>query len=338
MDIIRVVVVSVVYGPRWHLLKQVADATLADQRVKTFIIVDNGSHDPEAIKTYASQSDGRVVILRQERNLGFSGAIAKGLAHTQTVEGDYVLILDDDSVPEAGAIDMYLQNLAYFGEQLVVLCANRVDVPGNADVFKQRPFREAMPRGTIFEVFRFVKLLNAIKLLLKITPKAEAVFLPIVPAEAFVTGGTFLPMEVVRTAPLPDARLFIYGEDLEYSWRIRRLGYPIYVCSRPIIRDIDMTFPSYGYHIFGLFDEKTPAYKVFFRMRNSVIISRRNTVQSQLVLVANIVVWFFGLAVIGLFQTGISKIYFSRLHLIAKALWRGYQINYELPLEVETPR
>jgi hypothetical protein len=142
----------------------------------------------------------------------------------------------------------------------------------------------------------------------------------------------------VRKAPLPDARLFIYGEDLEYSWRIRRMGYPIYVCARPIIRDIDMTFPSYGYHIFGLFDEKTPNYKVFFRMRNSVIISRRNTVQSQFVLVINIIVWFIGLAAIGIFQAGLSKTYFSRLSLIAKALWRGYQINFELPGEVVTPR
>jgi glycosyltransferase involved in cell wall biosynthesis len=329
MDTIRVVAVAVVYGSRWPFLKEVMDATL--------LVVDNGSHNPELIRDYADLNQARVMILRQEHNLGFSSAIAKGLAEAQKIEGDYVIILDDDSVPEVGAFDWYLENMALF-DAPVVLCANRIDVPGNSAVFRQRPFRDRMPKGTIFEVFSFVKLFNALKLLFRIHPRAEATFIPIVPAEAFVTGGTFLPMEVVRKAPLPDGRLFIYGEDLEYSWKIRRMGYPIYVCARPIIRDIDMTFPSQGYHIFGLFDEKTPAYKVFFRMRNSVIISKRNTTQAPLVLLINIVFWYVGLAFIGMTKTGFKKIYFIRLLLIGKALYRGFRLNFDIPAEVVTPR
>lgn len=336
MDKERVIVVSVVYGSRWNLLKQVLDATLQDSHVKQFIIVDNGSHDRDSILAYAKSED-RVVILHQEENIGFSGAITKGIKHALTLEGEYLLILDDDSVPEKNAIGMFLDNLKFFDNKPVVLCGNRVDVPGNKDVFRQRPFRENMPKGTIFEVFSLKKIKNAFNLLLRITPKADATFVPIVPAEAFVTGGTFLPMEIVKNAPLPDEKLFIYGEDLEYAWRIRRMGYPIYVCARPIINDIDMTFPAFGNHIFGLFDDKTPDYKVFFRMRNAVIISKRNTNQSTVVLTINIVFWFFGLIVFGLFKAGLTNTFFSRITLIRKAMWLGFNQDYTIPKSVTLP-
>lgn len=336
-DTVRVTVVTVVYGSRWPLLKQVADACLADSKVAHFIITDNGSSDPVSMDEYASRYSGRITVLRQEKNIGFSGAVSKGLEYARTTESDFVFILDDDSVPETGAIDFFLHNLQFFPGEQVVLCANRVDVPGNNDVFRQRPFREAMPKGTIFDVLNIKKIAPIVKLLLKITPKADRAFVPLVPAEAFVTGGTFLPMEVVRKAPLPDKNLFIYGEDLEYAWRIRRMGYKIYVCAKPIIRDIDMTFSSYGAHIYGLFEPATAEYKVFFRMRNAVVISKRNTTQSQIVLLLNMFVWFGGLFVIGFFKLGPTKTYFRRLQIITKAVVLGYRQEMAIPDDIKTP-
>jgi GT2 family glycosyltransferase len=337
IDNVKVTVVTVVYGSRWPLLKQVAESCLSDDKVSKFVICDNGSIDPFSMDEYAAQYKDRVVILRQTTNIGFSGAIAKCLEYAQGTDSDYVLILDDDSVPEEGAIDMFLDNLKFFGDEVVVLSGNRTDVPGNKEVFRQRPFRDKMPKGTIFDVFSLKKVISLGKLLFRIKPDSRHAFVPIIPTEAFVTGGSFIPMEVVRKAPLPDARLFIYGEDLEYSWRIRRLGYPIYLCSRPIIRDIDMTFPSYGYHIFGLFDSATPEYKIYFRMRNSVIISKRNTTQSSPVLALNIIIWFIGLSLIGLHEAGISKVYFTRMHLIGKAMRNGFKEDFNIPSDVVTP-
>ncbi len=335
---VAVTIVAVVYGKRWSFLRQVLDACVSESRYTNFIIVDNGCADAEAIDAYTAPYGERMIILRQDKNIGYSGAINQGLARARTTSSDFVFILDDDSVPEEGAVDHFLTNLAMFGERKVVLVANRVDVPGNKDVFTTRPLHDAPPRGTLFEVFSWRKLVAAVKLLLGITPRNDHPFIPIVPTEAFVTGGTFLPMEIVRTVDLPDASMFIYGEDLDYAWRIRRLGYQSYACARPIIRDIDMTFPNYGDHIFGLFNPATPAYKVYFRMRNAVRISVRHSDQSRFVLVLNVVVWYIGLCLMGIYKWGPSRSYIARARLVAVALYTGFFPKTAIPKSVVVPQ
>lgn len=338
MDKVQVTVVTVVYGTRWLLLREVAGACLKDEQVKTFVIVDNGCHDKDLMDAYAQVHAGRVVVLRQDKNIGYSGAISKGLTYARETECDFVFVLDDDSVPEEGAIGHFMANLRLLGDRKVILVGNRVDVPGNRDIFTTRPLYDNLPRGTLFEVFSFHKLRNIIELFFGIIKRTDNPFVPIVPTEAFVTGGTFLPIEVVRTVDVPDASMFIYGEDLDYAWRIRKLGYQSYACARPIIHDIDMTFPNFGDHIFGLFNPKTPAYKVYYRMRNAVRISKRHTYQSTFVLALNVVVWYIGLCFIGLLKWGISKDYFKRSILVGKALYTGFFPNTPMPKEVVTPQ
>jgi GT2 family glycosyltransferase len=127
----------------------------------------------------------------------------------------------------------------------------------------------------------------------------------------------------------------MYGEDLQYAWRIRKLGFASYLVARPIIFDIDMTFP--GSHIYGLFDPTTPLYKVYLRMRNSVIISRNNTYQNKVSLFINIVVWMTGLLLLGLFKFGPTKSYFERVGVIYNAVKDGYKPGSPLPSNVKLP-
>jgi GT2 family glycosyltransferase len=337
MDSVKVTVVTVVYGKRWPLLRQVADACISDKRYSKFIIVDNGCINAKEMDEYALQYPDRIVIIRQDGNIGYSGAISRGLFKARDTDSDYVLILDDDSVPEEGAIDYYLNNLKLFNDDKVILTGNRIDVPGNKDYFVNRPLQDRPSRGTLFEVFSVRKLINITRLLLNKKPKNNFPFIPIIPTTAFVTGGTLLPMKLVREVDVPDAGMFIYGEDLEYSWRTKKLGYQSYVCARPIIRDIDMTFPNYGDHIFGLFDPATPAYKVYYRMRNAVLISVKHTEQYKIILIINVIVWYISLCFIGLIKWGLTKNYLKRARLVAIALYTGFKPNTKVPAEVVTP-
>ncbi|PIT93331.1 MAG: hypothetical protein COU06_00435 [Candidatus Harrisonbacteria bacterium CG10_big_fil_rev_8_21_14_0_10_38_8] len=337
MNKTKVTVVTVVYGQRWSLLKKVADSCLSDDKVKTFIIVDNGSENKKKIDDYIKQYNTRVIVLRQEKNIGYSGAINIGINYAKKTDCDYVFILDDDSVPEKNAIDYFLANLALFKNKKVVLVGNRVDVPGNKDIFTRRPLQDKPPNGTLFEVFRFKKIINAIKLALDIAPSTCNSFIPIVPTEAFVTGGTFLPIEIIKKVDAPDKTMFIYGEDLDYAWRIRKAGYDSYACARPIINDIDITFPKYGDHIFGLFKSETPEYKVYYRMRNSVIISRRHGDQNVLILAVNVIVWYIGVCILGLIKTGLTKTYLERAILIYIALYTGFFPKTKTPKSVIIP-
>lgn len=335
----KVTVVTVVYGKRWPLLKQVIESLIGDQKVKTFIIVDNGCHDKDAMDVYARQYAHKIVVLRQEKNIGFSGAVSKGLYYARDTECDYVLVLDDDSVPEEGAIDMFLDNYKYFPNNKVVLCGNRIDVPGTENVFKRKTISQQMPTGTIFEVFSLRKVINLCKLILGMRERANGSWMPIVPTQGFVTGGSFIPIEAVRAVAPPEENFFIYGEDLDYSWRIKKAGYMSFQCSKPIIHDIDMTFSKEGDHIWGLFKKDTPDYKVYYRMRNSVIISRRHTYQSKFSLLLNVIVWYIGLFILGLFKHSDWNTYFHRVKVIIRAVLDGYKYpNTTIPKHIKIPQ
>lgn len=311
---------------------------MSDTKVKTFVIVDNGCVDSKAMDQYASSYGNRIVILRQEKNLGYSPAIVKALEYAKNTECDYVFVLDDDSVPEPNSIDCFLDTLKLFPDNKVVLVGNRIDVPGNPLIFHRKPLTYIKPKGTLFDVFSMKALGNLARILFRRSRPANYPFIPIVPLEAFVTGGSFVPIDAIRKAPLPDASLFIYGEDLEYSWRILRMGYRCYAVARPIIHDIDLTFqPNEGSHITGLFEPETPAYKVYYRMRNAVIISRRNTVQWQTTLVLNVTVWFVGLCFVGLIKVGPTPTYFNRIGLIGRALLTGFFPDIPFPNSVKKP-
>ncbi len=336
---IKVAVVTVVYGKRWELLKQVADSVLTDPKVSTFIVVDNGAHDVVGMDAYAASNPGRVVILKQGQNIGYSGAINKGMSYVRTVDCDHVFVLDDDSVPEVGAIDHFLNNLKLFKSEKIILVGNRLDVPGNENFFTTKNVYERNNSRTLYEVFSFKKLKNFVCVLLGInTTNKTYPYIPVIPVDAFVTGGTFLPIAAVRAVEPPDASFFIYAEDLDYAWRMRMAGYEIYACARPIIRDIDMTFPNIRDHIYGLFKTTTPEYKVFFRMRNTVVISRRHSGKSKLNVGLNVFFWYLGLNVIGLVRSGPTKFFFKRSGLIARALYRGFKMDTSRPDFIQVPQ
>lgn len=334
----RVGVVTVTYGKRFHFLSKVAEAVMKDPHVVRFVIVDNGSHNKEAIESLANVYGEKVVILREDKNLGPAGGFAKGFEYVRSLLCDYVFVLDDDSVPEDGAISYFLSHLQTFKHKNVVLVGNRVTIPGSQAVFFEsiplRPFT-----GTFFEVFSFEKFSHFIRLL---TGKDSRSFakekkpLQMVANESFVYGGSFLPIEAVRSAPLPDKNLVLYGDDIEYSWGVKRLGYESYVCYTPKIYDIEMSFGE-GSQAVGLFDPKVPHFKMYYRIRNMIRISVRNTKQSQPVLFINVCVWVIGLLVLGVARYGFHRGLLTKLYLLIKAFEGGYIQTASVPAIAQLP-
>lgn len=336
---IKVAVLIVVYGNRWPYAKQVSDSLINDPKCGYIVIADNGCYDQADLTQYKNTHEDKVRIVPMGGNVGYGPAAHAGTLEILKTDATHVLILDDDSVPEAGALDIYISMYKLFKHDKIILTGNRVDVPGQEKAFL-RGVHDVSIRGTIFEVFSVAKIANFIRLVLKKNKKTDAPFVPIVPVTAFVTGGTFLPMDAVRsTAPL-DNTFFIYGEDLDYAWRLKKNGYEIYQTYRPIIHELDMTFPgSDDAHIWGLWDKKTADYKVYFRMRNSVVISRRHTIQSDASLLINIIVWTFALHIIGLLKRPGLQTYLKRSKLICRAMSDGYKYpTLNIPEDLSIPK
>lgn len=322
----RVTVVTIIFGDRWKFLNQVVTAVMADPHVTKLIIVDNGSKNKEDIENGTKEYGDRVKIIREEKNMGSAGGFHIALEAARHTDCDFVLMLDDDSVPEPGAITSFMEIMRLFPDQKVVLSGNRFNLLENKEYFYKPSILNDTPRGTFFEVFSFKKFVHFLKLFFwrhkKQTKRGP--FIPIIPTEGFIYGGAFIPIDAVRDAPLPDASLFLYGDDIEYSWNIKKLGYNSFLCSLPRIYDVDSTFGSSGSHIFGQFDKNTAPFKVYYRIKNMVRLSRRHSKQLKVVLFLNILFWMLGLYIVGLFRYGPSDTYFKRVKLMTKAVYTGY--------------
>lgn len=332
----RVAAVTIMYGDRWEFLSKVAEAVMRDPFVTHMVIVDNGAAHPGQIKEGVAIYGDKVTVLETGRNLGSAGGFAVGLEYARGLDVDFIFVLDDDSVPEEGSIQAFMDIMKLFPDKKVVLSGSRYDVLDNKEYFYMPSIPDDTPRGTFFEVFAWKKVLNFLKLLFRVKKKYHhGPFIPVIPTEGFVYGGSFLPIEAVRTAPLPDRSLFLYGDDLEYSWNIKKLGYASYLCTVPRIHDIDLTFGESNSHIFGQFDPSTSPFKVYYRLRNMVRLSRKHSKQGKITLLINVIIWVLGLFVLGFVKRGPTTDYFKRIALMAKAVYAGYFPNSNLAKRTE---
>ena len=333
----RVTAVTSMFGDRWKFLTQVVTAVMNDPHVTKLIIVDNGSSNKEEILNGTKEYGERVQVIREEKNLGSAGGFAIALEAAQHTDCDFVFMLDDDSVPEDGAITSFMEIMRLFPDQKVVLSGNRYTLLTNTEYFYKPSIADDSVRGTFFEVFSWKKVRHFFKLFLwkRKGHHKRGPFIPIIPTEAFIYGGAFIPIDAVRKAELPDKSLFLYGDDIEYSWNVKKLGYDTYYCSIPRLYDVDATFGTNGSHIFGQFDPQTSDFKVYYRIRNMVRLSRKHSKQGKFVLFLNVFFWMLGLFTLGLYEYGPTKIYWKRLKLMTQAVIAGYYPDSALAQGVE---
>jgi GT2 family glycosyltransferase len=333
-----VAVLIVTYGKRWYFLSQVLDRVFKDSHVSVCVVVDNGSDSAHELDGAKIKYGEKLEIVRSEKNLGSAGGFALGLEKIRSLDCEYVLILDDDNLPDEGTIESFLKLRKTIPEEKVVLVGNRVDLPHNEDVFYGEAPGPTEPKGTFFESITREKLSNFSRLLTHTQKKSarQRESRLFVQNESFVYGGAFIPIEAIREAPLPDRNLVLYGDDIEYSWGIKRLGYASYVCFEPKIHDLEISFGEESQAV-GLFDPHTRAFRVYYRIRNIVLISRRNTKQSKLTLFLLITLWVHALFLFGAVKYGISRNLFKKMKLIYRAWRDGYYPGTEVPKEAMLP-
>ena len=333
----RVTAVTIMFGDRWKFLTQVVTAVMNDPHITKLIIVDNGSVNKDEIINGTKEYGDRIEVIREEKNLGSAGGFNIALERARHTDCDFVLMLDDDSVPEDGAVTSFMEVMRLFPDKKVVLSGSRFNVLENKEYFYKPSIADDGVRGTFFEVFSFRKLIHFFKLFFWKRKRhfKRGPFIPVIPTEGFVYGGAFIPIEAVRKAELPDKTLFLYGDDIEYSWNVKKLGYDTYLCSIPRLYDVDLSFGENGSHIFGQFDPNTKPFRVYYHIRNMVRLSVKHSRQGSIILFLNIFFWMLGLYVLGLYEYGLTGNYFSRVKLMAQAVYSGYYQHSKMAKKLE---
>lgn len=209
------VVAVVVTHNRLSQLRQTLARLLAvpAAHLSAVVVVDTASGDGTA-QWLAAQDDPRLTVHRCAENLGGAGGFAMGMTLAQRFAPDWLLLMDDDARP---APDMLARFHAAPREAAEVwACA--VTHPDGRICEMNRPWRN--PFAGLRRLAQLARR-GRDGFHLGAADYAGAQIQKIDVA-SFV--GLFVAGRAVRAHGLPDARLFIYGDDALYCLRLGQAG------------------------------------------------------------------------------------------------------------------
>ncbi len=203
----RVVAVVVTFNRRELLKRTIGQLRKQTHRLEAIIVVNNGSTDGTG--EWLASEDG-LVVLTQE-NVGGSGGFCTGIERAMQMENDWVWCMDDDVFPEENCLEELLKAHAEHHDASIL--TPRL-VMGEKIVYREftdwnltNPFK-SMGRGPIAKM--------------EIT---KPVYIACTSFE-----GPLFRREVIERIGLPRKELFIFRDDMDYSYRAWREGfYGLYV-------------------------------------------------------------------------------------------------------------
>lgn len=209
--------------PNWNtrdLLARALDAVAvsAAELPHEVIVVDNGSTDGSLELLRARYPAVRVIA--NDRNLGFAAANNQGLA---LARGAACLLLNSDAAPEPAAIPVLWAALVE---------RPRAGVVGprllNADGSLQGSRRRFPTPATLFVESTPVAGLPPARRLVRRFHLADVPEAAVQAVDWLVGACLLVRREAVAAAGPLDARFFMYAEEVEWQWRIRRAGWEVW--------------------------------------------------------------------------------------------------------------
>jgi len=218
----RVVLVTVTYGARGHMLAELLSAVVPNPMIERVLVVDNGSSAD--LDGLSSLYAGRVEIIRMGSNKGSALAYARGISRAIEVEGaSLVWLMDDDNAPTPGALEKLAAALK--GDL-------RSGMPPREGVFGYRPSHQsavvtgrATFRKSSFLGFHVLDFRQ--KLASRILKSHAGIGLnsaSVVDVPFGPYGGLLIHKAVLRKIGLPKTEFVLYCDDSEYTHRISAQG------------------------------------------------------------------------------------------------------------------
>ena len=239
-----VVVVTVTYGDRGEHVRELLEALTrqtASAVISRIIVIDNGALDRHRFGMPLGLADPRVDIVPMPGNTGSAGGFACGLELARDSEGcRLVWLLDDDNVPQPDALHELLDAWTTVEQDanasdLVTVGSVRPDRPAHRRILSGIPATVVFESPSSFMSFHIRDIWR--KLASRISPpfRREPPATVAVPFAPY--GGLSLRPELLNHIGLPDARLFTYADDTEFTYRITRRGGHVWLATRSRVRE-----------------------------------------------------------------------------------------------------
>jgi GT2 family glycosyltransferase len=201
----RVVAAIVTYN-RKDLLVEALDAALAQTHpVQRLYVVDNASTDgtPDLLRERGYLDRPEVEYVRMPHNAGGAGGFARAVEVARAADCDWIWLFDDDAEPPPDSLERLLASPPAADPATAAVCSKVVYGDGRTiDANQRGDFRR------------------------RLLPLAEAEYRPgHHPSIGFLSFvGSLIRTEVARRIEPPRADFFVWGDDVEYSFRVRRHG------------------------------------------------------------------------------------------------------------------
>jgi GT2 family glycosyltransferase len=181
------------------------------------IVVDNASAAATVDLLGAlAAGDDTLEVLRCERNLGGAGGFALGLQHACAAGFDWVWLQDDDAVARPDALCVLDRALPALGRDVGAVCGTVVEF-GEPALQHRRRFgawtglERALPAAVYDGGRETVRIDTA----------------------SFV--GMLVAARAVARAGLPESALFLAYDDTDYSLRLRRAGFSLWLAPASVV-------------------------------------------------------------------------------------------------------
>jgi GT2 family glycosyltransferase len=228
----------VVTWNRLDLLREALPAVLGQTRPPDrVIVVDNASTDGTA-----DEVRGRfpgVTLVSLARNTGGAGGFAYGLALAQAAGAALAWLMDDDTVPEPGALAALLDARAAYPGSAPALVASRVVWTDG----------RAHPMNT-----------PRVKPLASAAERAAAAAAGCVPVRSASFVSVLADTAATRRAGLPQADYFLWNDDFEFTARLLRRS-PGLLCPASVVVHKTKAFGA---------TDADPGARFFYEVRNKV--------------------------------------------------------------------
>jgi GT2 family glycosyltransferase len=235
----------VVTHDRPVLLMQVLTALRQQTRtVDRIIVVDNAS-GAETQSVLAARDD--IDVVQSVQNLGGAGGFALGLAHARAAGYDWIWLLDDDAVPRP---------------QALAELQRAIDGPAcgaGAVCGAVREFGDlALTHRRHYDRWCGIE---------RPLPRRAYGGAPLcIGSGSFV--GFMVSAVAVACVGLPDARFFLAYDDTDYSLRLRRAGYAVWLAPASIVDHFRSATGRLRAGPFGA--------RHYFNIRNRIVVAHRH--------------------------------------------------------------
>ena len=306
----QLVAVVVTYNRLDKLQKTLAHV-LAEP-CEAVVIVDNGSTDGTR-DWLKAHTDPRVHPLLADENRGGAGGFEAGIQEAlKCFAAHWVVVMDDDARPLAGAFDRFAQHADGAWDVLVAA----VYYPDGHICEMNRPSRNPFWHVPALLKTTALALLGKGRRGFHITDAAYKSD-QVTPVDAGSFVGMFIARRVIEDIGLPDGRLFIYGDDVSYSLRARRAGHRIGFAPRIAFEHDCSTF----------IDKKVyrPYWKIYYNYRNGLLTYKQAAGP-----------WFWLLAPVFVAKWVLSARHYGQdKPIFYKVLWRALKDGFSGRIDVD---